>query len=254
VIGCCLSGPHRQERWRPETPCPNYVTQRDLGRAPGSSSGGCGSSRNAQAGPRHRVLPAARLTPKNPGTTALLVLLPTAGELTALATNAPYPLLLTAVFTAGTGSSIFGVLWITALQHHIPTNTLGRVLALDALGNSALQSLDIGTSPLWRAFTIVMTSTLTLRTLRYNMSFRHRFDSRPDSALPETPYPFTFVALPTTRRTKPDSDDHPGERSGRPGRPDAKKASHQWCEAFSSRILMMFQSARAQSGDWARAD
>jgi len=107
------------------------------------------------------TLLAARLTPKNPGTTALLALLPTAGELTALATNAPYPLLLTAVFTAGTGSSIFGVLWITALQHHIPTNTLGRVLALDALGNSALQPLGMAiTSPL--VTTLGLTTTATL--------------------------------------------------------------------------------------------
>jgi len=52
-----------------------------------------------------------------------------------------------------------------------------------------LPPLDIGTSPLWRAFTIVMTSTLALRTFRYNISFRHRFDSRPDSALPpDIPY------------------------------------------------------------------
>jgi len=139
--------------------------------------------------------------PPNPGTTALLALLPTAGELTALATNVPYPLLLTAVFTAGTGSSIFGVLWITALQHHIPTNTLGRVLALDALGNSALQPLGLTTTATLAAFILILT-TLAVFPIPGIRTFVSPSPPKNDPQHPHTKNPHSHHPTPPTPITQ----------------------------------------------------
>ena len=52
-----------------------------------------------------------------------------------LALEAPVYAIATAAFVAGFGLEIFGVLWDTALQQHIPSDRLSRVSAYDHLGS-----------------------------------------------------------------------------------------------------------------------
>jgi MFS family permease len=52
-----------------------------------------------------------------------------------LALGAPLPLILIAALLMGIGLEIFGVLWDTALQQHVPERALSRVSSYDALGS-----------------------------------------------------------------------------------------------------------------------
>ena len=52
-----------------------------------------------------------------------------------LAVTAPLPLIMAAAVVAGVGIEVFGVLWDTALQQHIPRERLSRVAAWDQLGS-----------------------------------------------------------------------------------------------------------------------
>ena len=52
-----------------------------------------------------------------------------------LAVEAQTAVIATAAFLAGVGLEIFGVLWDTALQEHVPRDRLSRVSAYDALGS-----------------------------------------------------------------------------------------------------------------------
>ena len=52
-----------------------------------------------------------------------------------LALGAPIPVLLLAALVMGIGIEIFGVLWDTSLQQHVPQQALSRVSAYDALGS-----------------------------------------------------------------------------------------------------------------------
>src|SRR5258708_3097920 len=90
---------------------------------------------------------AGRWHPREPGTVAVLSLLGMSLELAFLITPVPLLALGAAVFLTGWCSSIFGVLWMTAIQHEIPDNLLGRVLSLDALGAAALQPIGLAFTP-----------------------------------------------------------------------------------------------------------
>jgi MFS family permease len=52
-----------------------------------------------------------------------------------LAAGAPLPLILAAALVMGVGIEIFGVLWDTSLQQHVPQEALSRVSSYDALGS-----------------------------------------------------------------------------------------------------------------------
>ncbi len=52
-----------------------------------------------------------------------------------LAVAAPLPLIMAAAVVAGIGIEVFGVLWDTALQQHVPRDRLSRVAAWDQLGS-----------------------------------------------------------------------------------------------------------------------
>jgi MFS family permease len=52
-----------------------------------------------------------------------------------LALGAPLPILLAAALLMGIGIEIFGVLWDTSLQQHVPQQALSRVSSYDALGS-----------------------------------------------------------------------------------------------------------------------
>ena len=60
-----------------------------------------------------------------------------------LAVPLALPLIAVATFVAGFCGQIFGVLWYTALQTHIPPNLLSRVSAYDHLGSIGIAPLGI---------------------------------------------------------------------------------------------------------------
>lgn len=76
-----------------------------------------------------------RLRPRHPLLLAQLAVLLAVGEFLALAFAVPLPLLLLAGAVAGFGFELFGVLWDTALQQHVPGDRLSRVSAWDQLGS-----------------------------------------------------------------------------------------------------------------------
>ena len=61
----------------------------------------------------------------------------------ALALGAPLWLIVVASFIDGVSHDIFGVLWDTALQTHIPTESLSRVSAYDSLGSFVLGPIGL---------------------------------------------------------------------------------------------------------------
>ncbi|WP_410615853.1 MFS transporter [Amycolatopsis sp. lyj-109] len=86
---------------------------------------------------------AARVTTTSPGLLSMAALLAQVPQTVTLALHGPAVLLAVFGFFTGTGLSVFGVLWMTALQTGTPGTHLGRVLSLDALVNSALTPLAI---------------------------------------------------------------------------------------------------------------
>jgi MFS family permease len=78
------------------------------------------------------------LQTQRPGAVSLIALLASAAQTLALALGAPAWVYVPASFVAGFGLSVMAVLWTSALQLQTPREQLGKVLALDALANSAL--------------------------------------------------------------------------------------------------------------------
>jgi predicted MFS family arabinose efflux permease len=76
-----------------------------------------------------------RIRPARPMLVAQLAILLMAPQFVLLAVAAPVPLIVLSTFVAGIGIEIFGVLWDTALQQHIPHDRLSRVSAWDQLGS-----------------------------------------------------------------------------------------------------------------------
>lgn len=58
-----------------------------------------------------------------------------------LASGAPLGLLLAAMLLCGLATTVFEVLWATALQQHVPVHALSRVSSYDVLGSVALTPL-----------------------------------------------------------------------------------------------------------------
>lgn len=76
-----------------------------------------------------------RIRPTRPLLVAQLAVLLAFPLLLALAFALPVPLIVAAAVLQGVGFELFGVLWDTALQQHIPHERLSRVSAWDQLGS-----------------------------------------------------------------------------------------------------------------------
>lgn len=87
---------------------------------------------------------AARASWRRPLLVATIGTLPTPGLLALLAAPAALPVVLVAGLVVGLGFGVFGVVWNTAVQQHVPPHALSRVAALDALGSFAL--IPLGTA------------------------------------------------------------------------------------------------------------
>ncbi|MBF6095741.1 MFS transporter [Nocardia cyriacigeorgica] len=78
-----------------------------------------------------------------PGLWGMLALSAQLPQVAAVAMVAPAWAIIPASAVAGIGLSLFGVLWISALQTGTPPDLLGRVLSIDALANSALSPVGL---------------------------------------------------------------------------------------------------------------
>jgi predicted MFS family arabinose efflux permease len=76
-----------------------------------------------------------RIRPERPLVVAMLGILLSGPLFVLLAVAAPLPLIMAAGVVAGIGIEMFGVLWDTALQQHVPRDRLSRVAAWDQLGS-----------------------------------------------------------------------------------------------------------------------
>ncbi|MBE3593544.1 MAG: MFS transporter [Candidatus Carbobacillus altaicus] len=76
-----------------------------------------------------------------PGLYAMIALMLQVPQLVILASGFHVWLLVPSSFLTGFGLSAFGVIWITSLQLITPREKLGRVLSIDALGNSVISPL-----------------------------------------------------------------------------------------------------------------
>jgi MFS family permease len=83
-------------------------------------------------------LVAMRFRPERPLLVGLLAGLGMSIFLAALAFPAPLAIVVLAAVPAGFGLELFNVLWVTALQQHIPSERLARVTSYDALGSFVL--------------------------------------------------------------------------------------------------------------------
>lgn len=78
---------------------------------------------------------AFRVRPRFPMRAAMIAMLAVPLFIGALAVPFPLPLLATGAFLCGLGMDFFQVLWITALQKHVPSGSLSRVSSYDAFGS-----------------------------------------------------------------------------------------------------------------------
>jgi MFS family permease len=102
-----------------------------------------------------------RAHPRRPLVTATLGTFAFAGPVALLALRAPTGAIAAAAAVSGAGIAVFGTLWNTALQQHIPAAMLSRVSAYDWLGSVALLPLGYAlTGPL--ATALGVTGTLWL--------------------------------------------------------------------------------------------
>jgi len=61
----------------------------------------------------------------------------------AVASSAPLPLLVAVAFAAGLGLDLFVILWMTAVQRHVPGEALSRVGSFEAFGSIAFAPLGL---------------------------------------------------------------------------------------------------------------
>lgn len=80
-------------------------------------------------------LAALRVRPRRPLLAATLAVLPVVPLLALLGFATALPVVVAAAFAAGVGLQYFGVLWESALQTHVPPDTLSRVVSYDVLGS-----------------------------------------------------------------------------------------------------------------------
>ncbi|WP_438290488.1 MFS transporter [Streptomyces sp. HUAS TT7] len=90
------------------------------------------------------------------GTLALLSLLPFGLAVALLGVTTSVPVLALVAVPAGGGLAVFQVLWMSALQRHIPDEFLGRIMSLDWLASTAaaplgyaLVGLALAGVPVW---------------------------------------------------------------------------------------------------------
>jgi hypothetical protein len=116
-----------------------------------------------------------RVRPARPMLVACVGLVPAAAPLVLLALEADAVLVAAAAFVAGFGLEVFGVLWDTTLQRHIPHDRLSRVSAYDLVGSFVAIPLGLTlvgpvsdavgvTETLWAA-AFVVTATVLLQFL-----------------------------------------------------------------------------------------
>lgn len=102
-----------------------------------------------------------RTRPRRPLVTATLGTFAFAGPVAVLALRAPTGAIAAAAAVSGVGIAVFGTLWDTTLQQHVPAEALSRVSAYDWLGSVALIPLGYAlTGPL--AGTLGTSGTLWL--------------------------------------------------------------------------------------------
>lgn len=81
---------------------------------------------------------ALRYRPTHPIRVGILATFPLALPVALLAIEAPWPLIALGILVASMGIELFGVLWDTSLQAHVPNDVLSRVAAWDAVGSIVL--------------------------------------------------------------------------------------------------------------------
>jgi MFS family permease len=86
---------------------------------------------------------ALRIRPKAPLRVAMLSVFLWGPPLALLAVAAPTWAVAVAAFAAGSGVAVFGALWDTALQEHVPADALSRVSAYDWLGSIVFLPLGL---------------------------------------------------------------------------------------------------------------
>ena len=102
-----------------------------------------------------------RTRPRRPLVSATLGTFAFTGPVALLALRAPTGAIAAAAAVSGVGIAVFGTLWDTTLQQHVPADVLSRVSAYDWLGSVALIPLGYAlTGPL--ASTVGITGTLWL--------------------------------------------------------------------------------------------
>jgi len=120
-------------------------------------------------------LVALRVRPKRPMRIAMLAMLGMPVFVVSMAVPMPVWVIAAAAFVCGIGTDVFQVLWITALQKHVPSEALARVSAYDAFGSmlfgpigTALAgpaSLAFGLQPAFFLATAVMTVAIAIALL-----------------------------------------------------------------------------------------
>jgi predicted MFS family arabinose efflux permease len=86
---------------------------------------------------------AARVRVRRPILVAVLCTFPAAVPIALLAARAPVWLIAAAMFGAGVASDVFGVLWATTIQRHVPEQALSRVSSYDWFGSLACAPLGL---------------------------------------------------------------------------------------------------------------
>jgi MFS family permease len=81
--------------------------------------------------------------PRRPIFVATLLTFTAAAPQLLLGFSAPLWLVVVAAFFMGVGFDLFGVLWMTTMQHEVPAESLSRVASYDALGSLMLGPLGL---------------------------------------------------------------------------------------------------------------
>lgn len=135
-----------------------------------------------------------RWRPDRPLVVACAALLLFSPTLALLAVEANVLAIAAAAFFAGFGLEVFGVLWDTAMQQHVPRDRLSRVSAYDYLGSFV--AIPIGLSivgPLADRFgrtetligaALVITTTVVLQFLVRDIRTMRRLETEPAAAVP----------------------------------------------------------------------
>lgn len=134
---------------------------------------------------------ALRVRPARPLRLATSVTFALVPPLVLLAVGAPLGLLLAAMLLCGVATTVFEVLWATALQQHVPAHALSRVSSYDVLGSVILTPLVLaaagpatdvlGTSTPLLIGAVLMTGVTTVALA--STSVRH-LGGRPTTAEP----------------------------------------------------------------------